>query len=43
MAGVTTTGSRWTLNDESTAWVFGGVGHETDKSLWAAGIVALHP
>jgi hypothetical protein len=30
-------------DDESTAWVFGGVGHETDKSLWATGIVALHP
>jgi hypothetical protein len=27
--------------DETTMWVFGGVGHETDKTLWATSVEAL--
>jgi hypothetical protein len=27
--------------DETTVWVFGGVGHESDKTLWATTIAAL--
>ena len=27
--------------DETTLWAFGGVGHETDKTLWATSVAAL--